>query len=465
MPSTVQILEQIADNIDFASSVQDKEQKEATLNSCLEALSSLFDDGEYPSVVNYYLGLVLLLKKLPGLALHHYKIALETAKDTHKDSILNNLGAACQECARFEEALSYYHQMSRKPYGNIAVCYTTLGLNSEALEYNRLAAESGDSHDKYNLALSLLSTGHYKEGFDLYDNRLLQPDRKEKFYKKDKSDPYWDGTEGKKIVIHGEQGLGDEIMFASMLPDVMQKNEIIYDCNPRLEKLMRRSFPDIVIYPTKTQDAQTLDWPDKHEFDCKLSIASLAKFYRNSENDFPRTPYLKADPVLVEKYRQKLAAISSRPKIGFSWYGGSDKVRRLSRFNALKNWESIFSLPCDFISLQYNEEAAEKIENFCSDKPYRLHHWPEVLADYDETAALLMNLDFIVSAPQSVIHLAGALGVSCVRLCPIGTLWVHGEYGKNAPWYNSVQNIWQTERGNWSDVMEKAYNKIKERLC
>jgi hypothetical protein len=121
-------------------------------------------------------------------------------------------------------------------------------------------------------------------------------------------------------------------------------------------------------------------------------------------------------------------------------------------------------MDCDFISLQYNAEVVEKVKKFNEQNGTNIHHWQDMIDDYDETAGLLMNLDLVISAPQSIVHLSGALGVTCWRLCASQCMWTHGVHGENAPWYGSVSNYWQEENGKWSTVMEQVTKDFKECL-
>lgn len=449
----------IIENIDADKNLEEAERD----------LDNLLVDGIEPIYTYYVLGSLYLKKKQYGKAAHFLQLAFDLTNGKEYQ-IVCNLATAYQ-CAGFaDKALGLYDvaakiPMKPFPYINYTNCLIKLGRFTEARDIARRGIKEGVTSQElvHNLSHALLSLGEYAEGFELNENRLAIAEHPNKFHEVDL--PYWNGEKGVTVVVYEEQGLGDEIMFASMLPDLIRDCKVIYDCNPRLEKLMQRSFPQIPVYGNEPEDVVEFYSSGRHKIDYKVSIGSLAKFYRKSEKDFPRTAYLKADPELVEKYRVKLAAMGDKKKIGFSWYGGgTDRARLMARFNALNNWSQIFSLPFDFISLQYNPEAETKIKNFCKNSGKVLHHWADMVRDLDEVAALMMNLDMVVSAPQTAVHLAGALGVPTIRLCAVSALWMHGEYNKDAPWYGSVENIWQSKSGKWDDVMNKVYDKL-EGLC
>lgn len=450
--------------------IQDNLDANKDYDQTIGLLDSLLSDSQDPCSVYYYLGFAAGNKG-------HYAIAKEwfsKAFAIRQNHVLYNaLGCCFRELDEPEKAIEYFNKsLELNPddplaHTNLAVCYVSMGEPQKAIPFARYAYKNmpDDPQKEMNLGQALLGIGKYREGFKHNEGRLLLNDRKEKFYSMNNSDPYWDGTKGKNIVVHGEQGLGDEIMFASMLLDVMGDCGVIYDCNSRLVNIMRNSFPDIPIYGTKQIPSDEIQWKEAWQVDGKISIGSLGKFYRKKESDFPGTPYLKADPVLIEKWRKRLAALGDRPKIGFSWYGGQKRIASIARFNPLHNWKEIFGMDADFISLQYNPEAGEKIERFNADNGINLHHWPEMLGDYDETAGLLMNLDLVISAPQSVVHLAGALGVPCWRLAAHRSMWIHGVHGKDAPWYKSVKNYWQNTHESWQDVMGIVGTDLKSFLA
>jgi len=439
--------------------------KREKLDESIAMLDSLLSENHDVVSALYLLGNAYVLKSHFAVAERFFLQANELRPN--QSAIVNALGCVAMELLRHYEAIDRFHESLKLVddpiiYNNLATCYVHLGQQEEGLKWalKAVKGEPGNAETRQNLAQCYLGLGEYKKGFELYDSRLDMPDRKERFYTADHSDQYWDGTKGINLLVHGEQGLGDEIMFASMLPDVIKDCNVIFDCNSRLLNIMRDSFPDIPIYGTKQQNGD-VEWYGNHKVDAKVSIGSLAKFYRHEEKDFPKVPYLKADEALVEKYRIKLEAMGKKPKIGISWYGGVKRTSQSYRFNALANWLDILKLDCDFISLQYNAEAGEKIDKFNKENGTNIHHWQESIDDYDETAGLLKNLDLVISAPQSVVHLAGALGVPCWRLCANQALWTHGVHGKDSPWYGTVTNYWQGSNNDWKPVMARVYNDLK----
>jgi tetratricopeptide (TPR) repeat protein len=347
---------------------------------------------------------------------------------------------------------------------NIGSIYIASGTPQKAKEYLSQAisiAKEGDDNSnraKWNRALANLELGNFEEGFAEYEFGARQEDTQNRYNKL----PFWDGTAGKTVVVYGEQGIGDEIMFASIIPDLMKDCKVILDAHPRLQKMFQDNF-NIPVYGTRKRDETY--WMFHHKLDAKVQIGTLGKFYRKKEEDFPKTPYLKADPKLVEKYREKLRAMGPNKKVGISWKGGTENTNSTARKIKLDMLLPLLKMEgIDFISLQYHEGTEHIVKKFEEQNGVSLNHWSDTLQDYDETAGLVTNLDIVISVPQSVVHLCGALGVRTIQLCPIKAMWQMGVYGKNMPWYESVENIWQQSDGDWGVVIENAKEKLKERL-
>lgn len=348
---------------------------------------------------------------------------------------------------------------------NLGSTYIAIGDPKKALEIldKSIEVDSDCAIAKWNRSLAYLEMGNYEKGFEEYEFGERIARTKERVYNLSDT-PFWDGTPGKTVAVYGEQGIGDELMFATILPDLMNDCNVVLDAHPRLADLFRRSFPTVPVYGTRktsTVKPYDLEWTKFQGVDAKLSIGSLGKFYRKKTEDFPGTPYLKADPKLITKHNEKLMSLGPRKKIGISWRGGTTETNKNTRKIPMDLLLPLLEVDADFISLQYDKNIGYKIKTFEDKNNVKLNHWQDVLDDYDETAALVSNLDLIISVPQSVVHLAGSLGVPTLQLCPKKALWQMGPYGENMPWYSCIENIWQEKEGEWESVLQKA----KEKLC
>jgi tetratricopeptide (TPR) repeat protein len=459
--------------------------KEGDFNAASECFNTLLDHD--PTSEAYIFGLACAESKRghSALGLLLYKHILDKNKGVTE--AWSNSGCVYKTLEKFNDAKKCFHEAikieeprlfkEKTPeninkikvnladfYSNLASMYVATGDPKEAINYcNKGLIFVTDSRAlKWNRALAYLEMGDYEKGFEDYehgvriqgDTYISDQDRPDRNYHPHGT-PRWDGTKGVSVVVYGEQGIGDELMFASVIPDLMKDCKVIIDAHPRLADLFRETFPNVPVYGTRKEAG--LPWSQYHNIDYKIAMGSLGKFYRKKKEDFPGTPYLKVPEALIQKYKERLSLLGNKRKIGISWKGGVKTTNRSSRHIPLEMWTQILSLDADFISLQYHEDAQEDVDRFQESHPdITIHHWKDVLDDYDETAGLVANLDLIISVPQSVIHLAGAIGTETYQLCPKRALWQMGPYKEDMPWYESVTNIWQGHDEKWEPVLDAA---------
>jgi tetratricopeptide (TPR) repeat protein len=450
-------------------------------NSGITALNEKrFDDAEniFNALLNlvpddpgvlYHLGAVYMHKKFYRLGMFLFKKSLSFDSDSVLASAAwSNIGYIYREENKvaeariaFEKAISIFDK-NPDYFANLGGTYVAKGEPDKAIEILNRAIELNEKHDvaRWNRALAYLEKGNYEIGFNEYDfGTRTEDDRKRSYGNPDV--PEWDGSPGKVVVVYGEQGMGDEIMFTSLLPEMIKDcKQVIFDAHPRLADIFRQSFPKLAIYGTRKDNE--IFWLSFHKIDAKIQLGSVAKFYRKKEKDFPRDPYLIADPKKVLKWAQRLKQLSDKPKIGISWQGGTKKTNLKQRTIPLDLFIPIFeSIDADFISLQYTPKAPDEVLEFEKKHPFQIHHWPDMIEDYDETAALVQNLDLIISVPQTVVHLAGALGVPTFQLTPKQAMWQMGKYGRNMPWYSCVKNFWQDDTESWEIVINDVVKELE----
>lgn len=344
---------------------------------------------------------------------------------------------------------------------NLGTCYVSNGTPQIALDIFKDCEKilKDDPKLKWNKALCFLEKGDFERGFDLYQyGDGARPNKRN--YPGEPT--MWRGEAYTKVIVIGEQGIGDEIMFASCIPDLQRIGcEVIFDCHERLADLFRNSF-GIRCYGTREQNG--LRWEEK--VDHKIPVGDLARFFRKKWEDFPGTPYIKHDESLSQLIPEKK---DDELWLGISWRGGTRLSNKLSRTIKLTQMSPLLSLKSSkkirWVSLQYHEGAKKEVEEFNQSSEVKIEHWPEIMKDYDLTAALLSKIDLVISVPQSVVHLAGAMGVKTLQLNPIESMWQAGVYGNPVmPWYKSVTNLWQTKNDSWDDVIEEAKTLTEEIL-
>jgi len=345
-----------------------------------------------------------------------------------------------------------------------------LGRVDEALSaYRRaLKVRPGLPDALYHIGLVHLRQGKFREGwqgfehrFGLEQNKVMRP-----------CEPRWNGTSlrGRTLLVMREQGLGDEIMYASCYPQIIKDAEsCLIECEPRLERLFARSFPEARFFPLS--DIRTNEQTDPGvDVDVRSYAASLPRYLRNSLRDFPdHQGYLKADSERIDYWRRRLAQLGNGLKVGISWRGGTVYSFTGKRTLSLEALRPVLSVPnVHWINLQYGKRT-EELAAFEAASGITVTDWSEAVdGDYDETAALVSALDLVISVCTSVVHLSGALGKPVWVMTPYVPEWRYGLHGENLPWYPSARMFRQPVPGAWetviSDVEKMLHNKISTTL-
>ena len=439
----------------------------------LLAIGENFDDWQ----ALLFLGTLYLQRNVISLASQMFMRSLDIKKEQLE--AWNNLGNCFKAVNKENDAKACWDQALSVPgrhkedyadvYNNLATLFINSGNPRKAEEFSKKCLEINPEHadGNWNLGLIKLEQGKYGEGFDQYKwgfsarNRLMR-----QYGDKVK---YWEGEKDGVVVVWGEQGIGDEILFSSMIPELQKiSKKVIFECHPRLVKIFKESFPDVPCYGTRKDEI--IGWVhEEPEMTHKTSIGDLAKHFRRSLDSFPKhTGYLKSTPERIEFYKNKLLKIGNRMKVGISWTGGYVKTRKDYRSIPLEKWLPILKNDCDFISLQYTPEAYATVADIEDRFDIKIHHWPSAVHndDYNETAALVSSLDLVITVNTSAHHLAGALGKPCLTLTPVGKAWRYwSPDGHRNPWYPSVYQYQQKEQGVWEPIIEEVAKDLKAEVA
>ena len=379
------------------------------------------------------LGYAYQRKQEPETAVVHYQAAVDLG--TEVAELHSNFGLVLQDLGRIDEALAHYDRA--------------------------LALQPQFPFVAYHRALARLLMRDFGAWHD-YEARLMTGDHP----RRRASFPRWNGSSlDGTLLVYSEQGLGDEIMFASCLPDAMRiVRHCIVECAPKLEGLFRRSFPSATVYAC-TADRNVPEHVRALDIDCEVPAGSLPLYYRPSASAFPRhTGYLKADPERTEHWRGRLAELGTGIKVGISWRGGVHKTRRPLRSIPMERWSAILQVHhARFIPLQYDATVAEiqALNDLARDHGATLAHWPEAIEDYEDTASLVTALDLVISVCTAVIHLAGALGRPAWIMTPYSPEWRYGFNGTGMPWYPAVRLFRQPAFGAWDPVIEQVARELR----
>lgn len=363
---------------------------------------------------------------------------------------------------------------------NIAALNLTRQRAERALTFAGMALELDPDHvkAKWHKGLALLELRRWENAWDYHEARLNGGCPEEiavrNYHGEGGMTPWWDGKSSGTVVIHGEQGLGDEVMFATCIPDALKTGaDFIFECAPRMEAVFKRSFPDVLVSGTHDTDGRR--WiGERGKPDFKIPLGSLAKFYRTSAKSFPGTPILVPSPEKRGWWGDKLKALGSRPNIGIAWQGGVPQTRSDVRSLHPGEFAPLFAIDANWISLQYDETAAACVKEVKDTLGITISHWPQAVAqinpgtgkqnDADELVALISKLDLVISVCQTAIHIAGALGIPCLCLTPSQPSWRYGGVAdETMPWYASVRLLRQ-ENGSrdWAPVIARAAHEIEQ---
>ena len=390
----------------------------------------------------------------------------------------NSLGTCAMEQGLVPEARLFYEEALRidpkfaRAHHNIAYALTHTGdLDDSVRHYDQAISLTSATLDmieiRHGRALSLLSLGRLAEGWREWDVRTDTRFRGAILYAVDA--PRWKGEslEGKRLLVMGEQGLGDEIMFASgyreLISQLGPEGKLVIACDNRLVPLFARSFhgADLRLYSNSRHNGKllrVLPWASSEpRFDYFSPNGSTLEFLRPSLQTFPtETPLLVADPDRVAYWRAKLAALSPKPKVGLCWRSMVMTGARAKYFSPLELWGPVLNnRDVTFINLQYGDSAGDRAfaaEHFGVD----IHHFDELDLKnaLDDNAALCKALDLVISAPTAAGAIAGSVGTK-VWLITIGYVWPMLGAPDRFPWFINNQVMMPDTYADWPGLMTK----------
>jgi tetratricopeptide (TPR) repeat protein len=380
----------------------------------------------------------------------------------------SNRGNTLAELGRFDAALdSYDRALSISPdyaegYSIRGNTLVQLGRVAEALaSYAKSIALKPDyAGARYNKSLALLLSGDYGQGWADYEWRW-KSETNTYFRNLRQAFPqrHWIGDEniaGKTILLHTEGGFGDSIQFCRYVPRVADlAARVVLQIQPQLLSL----FGSLAGVAQLLPKGELLP-----EFDCVASLMSLPLAFKTTLADIPGGfPYLRANTDKVAFWREKLSE-RRRLRVGLVWSGGfrPDQPETWS-VNSRRNVElakmaPLRDLDVDFFSLQKGEPAESELREMLAHgrDALPIHDFTGLISDFSDTAALLENLDLLISVDTAIAHLAGALGKPVWILNRFDTCWRWLETRSDSPWYPTVTLYRQSRPGDWDEVIERV---------
>ena len=368
------------------------------------------------------------------------------------------------EQGELDEAMAHFQQaLQIEPYyaeahNNLGIVLLEQGRTDESLtrfqEAIQLKSDYADAH--FNRSATLLLMGHLKQGWPEYEWRSK---RKEiaacPFHQ-----PVWDGAPlaGRTILLHSEQGMGDMMQFIRYAPLVQQYGgRVVFECYEPLIRLLGRC-PGIDQIVSKGSVLP--------EFDVHAPLLSLPGILGTSLATIPASvPYIHADEELIAHWRRELGP-SRAFKVGIAWQGNpkfpTDRWRsfRLAQFEPLARLDGV-----RLFSLQKGpgaEQIGEVADRFAIMDLGRT--LDEATGAFMDTAAIMKNLDLVVTSDTSIAHLAGALGVPVWVALPSAPDWRWLLQREDSPWYPTMRLFRQTARGDWDGVFARMAATLQERV-
>jgi tetratricopeptide (TPR) repeat protein len=365
----------------------------------------------------------------------------------------------------FERALAQKPDYAQAHY-NLGCVLQGLGQLNQALgSYARAIELQPDySQARFGHALAQLLNGQFDPGWSNYETRWQSIDHETPM--RAYPEPLWTGEQVApgRLLLWGEQGIGDEIMFAGLLPDAIRTgSRILFDCDPRLKPLFARSFPGIeVVSEWDKTERPTLTQSRGQEISAHLPTGSLPCMFRPSEASFAATisPYLKTDPVERDRLRGRYG--DGRRLIGLAWHTNSAKTGR-KRSIDLESFSPLFALPgIRWVSLQYGDFDTLAQQAAEAQAPLLIDRSVDQFANVDLFAAQIAAMDQVITIDNSTAHLAGALGVPTWLMLPFAADWRWREEQQTSPWYPTMRLFRQPRMGDWTSVVDGVQGALSK---
>lgn len=363
-----------------------------------------------------------------------YRQALRLRPDSA--GTLTNLALLMHETERFAEAEDIYHRV--------------------------LELDPANDFAHYNLSLFYLSLQRFQEGWNGYEHRWKMKGFNSLRHQAGHVTWQGESLNGKSMVVWQEQGVGDVILYASMIPDLIASGvHLIVECEARLVSLFSRSFPQVQVVARSDQAH-----PSIAQAHWQSPLGSLCRWLRRRPEDFTwRGPYLVPELARVVELRKRYRGSASGLVIGISWRSSNYKVGARKSL-PLPAWVPLLKFPgVTFVSLQYGD-CGEDLARLERDHGVKVIQDKEVdaLKDLDGFSAQVAAMDMVISTSNSTVHFAGAMGIPVWTLLPRGDalLWYWFRETEQSLWYPGMRLFRQDRPGDWTGLLEKVRAALAE---
>jgi tetratricopeptide (TPR) repeat protein len=362
---------------------------------------------------------------------------------------LRALGRQAEALRAFEAALLHDPRFPAAETGRGIVLAELARYEESVAAFDRaLAIDASDAGAHFNRGLSLLSLERWAEAWPEYEWRWRLADNPSK--PRNFTQPEWDGRPlaGERLLLHAEQGIGDTFQFlryASLAKALGAR--VIVECQANVKRLLARS-PGIDLLFARGEALPA--------FDLHAPLMSLARILQTQPAAIPAPlRYIIADPQDIAARATQLAALR-RPRIGILWQGNLYNKSLRGRSTELLLWSAILQhREATFVSLQTDPGRTQLADIDLAHRPFD----PFADApprDFADTAAIINDLDLVISIDTAVAHLAGAMGRPAWVMLPFAADWRWAREGDRSPWYPSMRLFRQRRLGDWVEVMEQV---------
>jgi tetratricopeptide (TPR) repeat protein len=410
-------------------------------------------------------------------AAEHFRIVIE--QDSGNRVASDGLAYALCMLERYDEALVLYKKnIELDPTLTDPTAINALYMSgiilinqnhtNEAIEILKKVIEhTGDQdqlHSRAHMGIGAsclvrgASDSDWINGWSEYESRWIAYQLPKNQYN---NKPFWDGSDlqGKTILVIAEQGFGDTFQFVRYVRLLKRCGaRVIFMCRPALQKFLHIARNDI--------DELVVEGDPLPAFDCQVYLLSLPWMFKTTEKTIPvDIPYLKADPMLIRFWHEKLSS-DKKFKVGLCWQGNPNYLREVIPNKSISLDQLLKSLAkiadCSFYSLQKmaGEEQLSALQNLS------IHHFGD---DFDvehgrfmDTAALIRNLDLVISVDTSVAHLSAALGVPTWIILPTPSDWRWMLSRSDTPWYPHVRLFRQPSTGDWKGLLTTVVVELEK---
>jgi tetratricopeptide (TPR) repeat protein len=422
-----------------------------SLATLVDLAATLQELREYPRALQFALRAIGLLRR------HDPRIAPHL--DALSERFPNESAAAARDIADgIDQAGADAAVLLAKALNNLGNTLIRMGQLDLAETSYRLANEIAPDEAivRWNLSHLLLLRGDFEHGFPLYESRWQWPGFN--FPERGLAKPQWKGESpgSAHLLVYAEQGFGDTIQFARFVPQMAARGaRIWFEVQQELYWLMKfafRSDPGAEVIPRQTDPRVVYGDPS---YDAHCGVMSLIRYLQVKISDLPaRMPYLMADPEAVTRWSEALGP-RERPRVGVVWAGRPDHARDRERSIAFAQLSELFAISdVDWISVQQGPAASAAVGSSVRTPPGELR-------DFHETAALVQNLDLLITVDTAVAHLAGAMGKPAWILLPHIPDWRWLLDRSDSPWYPSVRLFRQRADGGWPEVMREVGAQLR----